>query len=168
MMPYGDSPNYSSPTTDFVPSISKTGSHKSSNVIEDVLHSFVADTEPEQQLAYEDLEQIDKLDLEEMDLKWQMAMLSIRVHKFEQKARRKIEFDKKESARFNKQKSNHDSKSDEVIAAKEFGMIAGCDTADARKAGANKLYSLINVANSKEANTLGAAGEFAFMGVTSE
>nr|GFB44785.1 hypothetical protein [Tanacetum cinerariifolium] len=64
--------------------------------------------------------------------------------------------------------SNHDSKSDEVIAAKEFGMIAGCDTADARKAGANKLYSLINVANSEEANTPGAAEEFAFMGVTSE
>ncbi|GKB05767.1 ribonuclease H-like domain-containing protein [Tanacetum coccineum] len=42
------------------------------------------------------------MDLEEMDLKWQMAMLSVRVHKFEQKARRKIDFDKKESARFNK------------------------------------------------------------------
>ncbi|GJX11707.1 zf-CCHC domain-containing protein [Tanacetum coccineum] len=49
---------------------------------------------------------IEKLDLEEMDLKWQMAMLSVRVHKFEQKAGRKIEnyFDKKESARFNKKK----------------------------------------------------------------
>nr|GEV78888.1 ribonuclease H-like domain-containing protein [Tanacetum cinerariifolium] len=43
-------------------------------------------------------------DLEEMELKWQMAMLSIRVHKFEQKAGRKINFDKKESARFNKKK----------------------------------------------------------------
>nr|GEZ44264.1 hypothetical protein [Tanacetum cinerariifolium] len=53
-----------------------TGSHRSGNVIEDVLQSFVADTEPEQQLAYEDFEQIKKLDLEEMDLKWKMAMLS--------------------------------------------------------------------------------------------
>nr|GFD04833.1 putative ribonuclease H-like domain-containing protein [Tanacetum cinerariifolium] len=68
------------------------------------LQSFVADTEPEQQLAYEDLEQIEKLDLEEIDLKWQMAMLSVRVQKFEQKARRKIDFDKKESFRFNKKK----------------------------------------------------------------
>ncbi|GJX30091.1 hypothetical protein Tco_0238170 [Tanacetum coccineum] len=34
-----------------------------------------------------------------MDLKWQMAMLSVRVHKFEQKTGRKIDFDKKESAR---------------------------------------------------------------------
>nr|GEV40760.1 putative ribonuclease H-like domain-containing protein [Tanacetum cinerariifolium] len=39
-----------------------------------------------------------------MDLKWQMAMLSVRVQKFEQKAGRKIFFDKKESARFNKKK----------------------------------------------------------------
>ncbi|GJY09204.1 hypothetical protein Tco_0377389 [Tanacetum coccineum] len=85
------------------PSNSKTGSHRSGNVIEDVLQSFVADTEPEQ-LAYEDFEQIEKLDLEEMDLKWQMVMLSVRVHKFEQKAGRKIDFDKKESARFNKKK----------------------------------------------------------------
>nr|GFC35799.1 ribonuclease H-like domain-containing protein [Tanacetum cinerariifolium] len=81
-----------------------TGSHRAGNVIEDVLQSFIADTEPEQQLAYEDFEQIEKLDLEEMDLKWQIAMLSIRVHKFEQNAERKIDFDKKESARFNKKK----------------------------------------------------------------
>ncbi|GKB81828.1 hypothetical protein Tco_0948723, partial [Tanacetum coccineum] len=83
-MSYADSPNYSS-STYTAPSNSKTRSHRSSNVIEDVLQSFVADTEPEQ-LAYEDFEHIEKMDLEEMDLKWQMAMLSVRVHKFEQKA----------------------------------------------------------------------------------
>ncbi|GJY72481.1 putative ribonuclease H-like domain-containing protein [Tanacetum coccineum] len=102
-MSYVDSLSYSS-STYTVPSNSKTGSQRSGNVIEDVLQSFVADTEPEQQLAYEDFDQIEKLDLEEMDLKWQMAMLSVRVHKFEQKAGRKIDFDKKESARFNKKK----------------------------------------------------------------
>nr|GEV68735.1 hypothetical protein [Tanacetum cinerariifolium] len=138
------------------------------------------------------------------------------------KARRKINFDKKESARFNKQKvrcykcqrrghfarecrskkgndkqrysslkvkeigkkeedskalitvdtlvdwSNHDSESDEVITAKEFGMIVGCDSVDAIKVGANKLYNLINEANSEEANPPGNTGEFALIGVTSE
>nr|GEW33623.1 hypothetical protein [Tanacetum cinerariifolium] len=79
-MSYGDSPNYSSTTAYSVPSNSKIGSHRS------------------------DLRQIENLDLEEIDLKWKMAMLSVRVHKFEQKARRKIDFDKKESARFNKKK----------------------------------------------------------------
>nr|GEV56472.1 ribonuclease H-like domain-containing protein [Tanacetum cinerariifolium] len=172
-MSYGDSPNYSSTTTYFVPSNSKT----------------------------------------RMDLKWKMAMLSVRVHKFEQKARRKIDFDKKESARFNKKKVrcykcqqssrvareceakggndkqryssfkikkirkkeedskalstvdtlvdwiNHDSESDGIIASKEFGMIVGCDSEDAIKEGAAKLYNLITGANSEEANTAGDAGE---------
>nr|GEV39338.1 ribonuclease H-like domain-containing protein [Tanacetum cinerariifolium] len=103
-MSNGDSLSYSSSTTYYALSNSKTGSHRSSNVIEDVLQSFVVDTKPEQQLAYEDFEQIEKLDLEEMDLKWQIAILSVRVHKFEQKAGRKIDFDTKEYARFNKKK----------------------------------------------------------------
>ncbi|GJZ27724.1 hypothetical protein Tco_0572371 [Tanacetum coccineum] len=97
------------------------------------------------------------------DLKWQMAMPSVRVHKFEQKARRKIDFDKKESARFNKKKE-YDGQSDGVIAPKEFGMIAGCDTEE----GAAKIYNLITGADTKEASTAGVAGEFALMGVTSE
>ncbi|GJU14237.1 hypothetical protein Tco_1142203 [Tanacetum coccineum] len=142
-----------------------------------------------EQLAYEDFEQIEKLDLEEMDLKWQMAMLSVRVHKFEQKAGRKIDFDKKESARFNKKKrigkkeedskalitvdtlvdwTEHDGQSDGVIAPKEFGMIAGCDTEDAIKEGAAKIYNLITGVDTKEASTAGDAREFALMGVTFE
>nr|GEW71329.1 putative reverse transcriptase domain-containing protein [Tanacetum cinerariifolium] len=103
-MSYRDSISYSSTTTYTAPSNSKIGSYISGNVIEDVLQSFVADTKPEQQLDYEDFEQAEKLDLEEMDSKWQMAMLSLRVHKFEQKAGRKIDFDKKQSTRFNKKK----------------------------------------------------------------
>ncbi|GJT55132.1 hypothetical protein Tco_0990186 [Tanacetum coccineum] len=37
----------------------------SSNVIENVLHSFVAESDPQQQITYEDFDQIGKLDLEE-------------------------------------------------------------------------------------------------------
>ncbi|GJU33429.1 putative ribonuclease H-like domain-containing protein [Tanacetum coccineum] len=172
-MSYADSPSYTS-STYTVPSNSKTGSHRSGNIIEDVLQSFVADTEPEQQLAYEDFDQIEKLDLEEMDLKWEMAMLSVRVHKFEQKAGRKIDFDKKESARFNKKKEigkkeedskalitidtlvdwiDHDGQSNGVITSKEFGMIAGCDTEDAIEEDAAKIYNLITGANIKEVST---------------
>nr|GEY46561.1 xylulose kinase-1 [Tanacetum cinerariifolium] len=46
-MSFGDSLSYSSTTTHTAPSNSKTGCHRSGNVIKDVLHSFVADTEPE-------------------------------------------------------------------------------------------------------------------------
>ncbi|GJV07106.1 ribonuclease H-like domain-containing protein [Tanacetum coccineum] len=101
-MSYTESPRFSSSTTYSAPSSSKARTHSSGNVLQDVLHSLVAESEPEQQVAYEDFEQIDKLDLEEMDIKWQMAMLSVRVNKFEKKSGRKIEFNKKEPARFNK------------------------------------------------------------------
>ncbi|GKE81650.1 hypothetical protein Tco_1551650, partial [Tanacetum coccineum] len=97
-MSYAENLSFSSSTTYSAPSSSKARSHSSGNVLYDVLHSLVAESEPEQQVANEDFEQIDKLDLEEMDIKWQMAMLSVRVNKFEKKARRKIEFDKKEAA----------------------------------------------------------------------
>nr|GFC71183.1 hypothetical protein [Tanacetum cinerariifolium] len=159
-----------------------------------------------------------------MDLKWKMAMLSVRVHKFEQKAERKIDFDKKKSTRFKKKKvrcykcqqrghfarecrakgrndqqryssfkikeigkkeedlkalitvdtdtlvdwTDHDGKSDGVIASKEFGMIAGCDTEDAIEESAAKIYNLITRADTEEASTVGDAGEFALMGVTYE
>nr|GEY22355.1 ribonuclease H-like domain-containing protein [Tanacetum cinerariifolium] len=71
----------------------------------DVLNSFVADNEPTQQLAYEDFEQVDQLEMEELDIKWQMAMLLLRINKFQKKAGRKINFNNKDSARFNKKKT---------------------------------------------------------------
>nr|GFB02460.1 ribonuclease H-like domain, reverse transcriptase, RNA-dependent DNA polymerase [Tanacetum cinerariifolium] len=55
-----------------------------------------------------------------------------------------------------------------VIAFKEFGMIAGCDTEDAFEEGAAKIYNLITGADTEEARTAGDAGNFALIGVTSE
>ncbi|GKA04312.1 ribonuclease H-like domain-containing protein [Tanacetum coccineum] len=75
---------------------------KSGNVIEDVLHSFVA--ESDQQIIYEDFNQIGKLDLEELDIKWQMAMLSVRVNRFVKEAGRKMNFNNRDAARFDKKK----------------------------------------------------------------
>ncbi|GJW98420.1 ribonuclease H-like domain-containing protein [Tanacetum coccineum] len=91
------SPSYSTITLEIREASSSHGS-----VVDDVIRSFLAKSEPKQQLAYEDLKQIKKLDLEELDLKWQMAMLSIRVQKFKKKAGRKIKFNGQEAARFDK------------------------------------------------------------------
>ncbi|GJR30741.1 ribonuclease H-like domain-containing protein [Tanacetum coccineum] len=93
------SPSYST-SSSYSGNREASSSHGS--VVDDVIHSFLAESEPKQQLAYEDLKQIEKLDLEELDLKWQMAMLSIRVQKFEKKAGRKIKFNGQEAARFDK------------------------------------------------------------------
>nr|GFC00550.1 hypothetical protein [Tanacetum cinerariifolium] len=55
-----------------------------------VIYSFFASQSSSPQLDNEDLKQIDADDLEEMDLKWQMAMLTIRARKFLQKTRRNL------------------------------------------------------------------------------
>ncbi|GJR83118.1 ribonuclease H-like domain-containing protein [Tanacetum coccineum] len=52
----------------------------------------------------EDLEQLDEFDLEEMDLKWQVAMISMRLKNFYKKTRRKLQFDAKEPVGFDKTK----------------------------------------------------------------
>ncbi|GKC12216.1 ribonuclease H-like domain-containing protein [Tanacetum coccineum] len=49
-------------------------------------------------------EQIDEYDLEEMDLKWQVAMISMRMKKFYKKTGRKLQFDAKEPVGFDKTK----------------------------------------------------------------
>nr|GFC78137.1 ribonuclease H-like domain-containing protein [Tanacetum cinerariifolium] len=47
-----------------------------------VIYSFFASQSSSPQLGNEDLKQIDVDDLEEMDLKWQMAMLTMRARRF--------------------------------------------------------------------------------------
>ncbi|GJW43462.1 ribonuclease H-like domain-containing protein [Tanacetum coccineum] len=49
-------------------------------------------------------EQLDEFDLEEMDLKWQVAMISIRMKKFYKKTGRKLQYDAKEPVGFDKTK----------------------------------------------------------------
>ncbi|GJR73562.1 putative ribonuclease H-like domain-containing protein [Tanacetum coccineum] len=56
------------------------------------------------QLDDEDLEQINHDDLEEMDLKWQVAMISMRVKRFYKKTKRKLIFNGKETVGFDKTK----------------------------------------------------------------
>ncbi|GKD72929.1 putative ribonuclease H-like domain-containing protein, partial [Tanacetum coccineum] len=65
---------------------------------------FCTESDPQQQITYEDFDQIGKLDLEELDIKWQMAMLSVRINRFEKKAGRKFKFNNKDAIRFDKKK----------------------------------------------------------------
>ncbi|GKC51647.1 putative ribonuclease H-like domain-containing protein [Tanacetum coccineum] len=56
------------------------------------------------QLVHEDLEQLHDDDLEEMDLKWNMALLSMRARKFYQRTGRKIIIDGSNTAGYDKSK----------------------------------------------------------------
>nr|GFC28751.1 ribonuclease H-like domain-containing protein [Tanacetum cinerariifolium] len=69
--------------------------------------------EIDQHLVYEDLDQMNKEEFEEYDLKHQMAMLSIKVHRFEKKHGRKIKFNGRENVRI-KIASDADSKGEVV------------------------------------------------------
>ncbi|GJV84009.1 putative ribonuclease H-like domain-containing protein [Tanacetum coccineum] len=61
-----------------VSTASSQGQASSSTYADDVMFSFFANQSNSPQLDNEDLEQIDTDDLEEMDLKWQVAMLTMR------------------------------------------------------------------------------------------
>nr|GEV44949.1 ribonuclease H-like domain-containing protein [Tanacetum cinerariifolium] len=52
------------------------------NISDDVIFAFRASQPSSPQLVNEDLEQIHLDDLKEMDLKWQMAMLTMRARRF--------------------------------------------------------------------------------------
>nr|GEY96565.1 hypothetical protein [Tanacetum cinerariifolium] len=69
-----------------------------------VAYSVSSATGHSSQLVKEDLEQIDQDDLEEMDLKWQVSMFSMRVKRSYKKTRRKLEFNGKEPVGFDKTK----------------------------------------------------------------
>nr|GFC73142.1 hypothetical protein [Tanacetum cinerariifolium] len=60
------------------------------SLINAVIYSFFASQSSSPQLDNEDLKQIDVDDLEEMDLKWQMAMLTMRARMFLQKSGRNL------------------------------------------------------------------------------
>ncbi|GJR59956.1 retrovirus-related pol polyprotein from transposon TNT 1-94 [Tanacetum coccineum] len=51
------------------------------NLSDDTVYAFLASQPNGSQLVYEDLEQIHEDDIEEMDLKWQLALLSIRTRR---------------------------------------------------------------------------------------
>ncbi|GJQ91541.1 hypothetical protein Tco_0002680 [Tanacetum coccineum] len=69
-----------------VSSVSQT-SGRSDNVMECVLHSFVAEKRTiVKKRSMNNIDQIDSVEMEELDLKWQMCSASLRLNRFEKKA----------------------------------------------------------------------------------
>ncbi|GJW40455.1 ribonuclease H-like domain-containing protein [Tanacetum coccineum] len=77
---------------------------KSLSYIDELMYSFFANQSSGPHLDHEDLEQLDEFDLEEMDLKWLVAMISMRLKKFYKKPGRRLQFDAKEPVGFDKTK----------------------------------------------------------------
>ncbi|GJU65062.1 putative ribonuclease H-like domain-containing protein [Tanacetum coccineum] len=62
---------------------------------DEVIYSLFAKQSEDWDLLHEDLEQIDDLDIEEMDINWQIAMIAIHMKKFYKKTRRRVRVDGK-------------------------------------------------------------------------
>nr|GEU48543.1 hypothetical protein [Tanacetum cinerariifolium] len=86
------------------PSVSKSQKEGSLSYTDEVIHSFFANQSSAPQLDYNDLEQINDDHMEEMDLKWQVAMISMRIKKVHKRTGRKLQFDTKDPVSFGKTK----------------------------------------------------------------
>ncbi|GKA63502.1 ribonuclease H-like domain-containing protein [Tanacetum coccineum] len=94
----------SSSNTQNVAFISSESTSSSLSYTDELVYSFFANQSSGPQLDHEDLEQVDEFDLKEMDLKWQVAMISMRLKKFYKKTGRKLHFDANEPVGFDKTK----------------------------------------------------------------
>ncbi|GJX84105.1 ribonuclease H-like domain-containing protein [Tanacetum coccineum] len=74
------------------------------NLSDAVIYSFFASQTSTPQLDNEDLQQINPDDLEEIDLRWNIDMLTMRARRFLKNTRRKLDMVNKEIIRFDKSK----------------------------------------------------------------
>ncbi|GJS33028.1 ribonuclease H-like domain-containing protein [Tanacetum coccineum] len=95
-------------TAQGVNTASTQGAADSSTTVENlsdaVIYSFFASQPSIPQLDNEDLQQINPDDLEEMDLRWNIAMLTMRARRFLKNTRRKLDMANKERIGFDKSK----------------------------------------------------------------
>ncbi|GKA40764.1 ribonuclease H-like domain-containing protein [Tanacetum coccineum] len=68
------------------------------------VYAFLANPPNGSQVVHKDLEQIHEDDLEEMDLKWQLALLSLKARKFYQRTGKKIIINGSDTAGYDKSK----------------------------------------------------------------
>ncbi|GJX92396.1 hypothetical protein Tco_0345722 [Tanacetum coccineum] len=93
-----------------------------------MIYSFFANQSKSPQLNDEDLQQIDVDDLEEMDLKCQMAMLTMRARRFLNKTRKKIKANGSDTIGFNKSEVEYYNYHKKAYFAKECRLLKENDS----------------------------------------
>ncbi|GJU18540.1 hypothetical protein Tco_1146506 [Tanacetum coccineum] len=110
--------------------------------------------------------------MEEMDLKWQMAMLSLRINRFEKKAGQKMNYNNQQPARFDRRRYSAfkvtEVKTDEPKALVSVdSMVNWSDHAAENTTGAvEKVYGMMAGLHADSADASNAAAEFAMMGIS--
>ncbi|GJT14483.1 ribonuclease H-like domain-containing protein [Tanacetum coccineum] len=100
-------PGFSGAYTSCTPSTSSTNIPEKevlAGFADEVIYSLFAKQTEDLDLLHEDLEQIDDVDIEEMDINWQIAMIAIRMKKFYKKTGRRVRVDGKTPVGFDKKK----------------------------------------------------------------
>nr|GEX28455.1 hypothetical protein [Tanacetum cinerariifolium] len=97
-----------------------TASASVANISQDTACAYIASQSSGSQVKFEDINQIDEDDMEEIDIKWNMALLSMRADKFWKKTGKKISIQGSDVAWFDKLKDRerrdnfrHGSKAEE-------------------------------------------------------
>ncbi|GJZ42821.1 ribonuclease H-like domain-containing protein [Tanacetum coccineum] len=91
--------------------VNTTGGTSSSSQVsstlgaDEVVCSFFAQQTTSPPLDNKDLQQIDQDDLEELDIRWKVVMLTVRVQRFIQKTGRNLDFKGKQPVTFDKSKA---------------------------------------------------------------
>nr|GFD04547.1 ribonuclease H-like domain-containing protein [Tanacetum cinerariifolium] len=67
-----------------------TNSVNFATISQDIASAFIASQSNGSQIKFEDINQINEDDMEEMDIKWNMALLSMRAYKFWKRTGKKI------------------------------------------------------------------------------
>ncbi|GJY12308.1 putative ribonuclease H-like domain-containing protein [Tanacetum coccineum] len=86
-------------------SVSTASTHdNTANLSDATVYAFLANQPNGSQLVHEDLEQIHEDDLKEIDLKWQLALLSMRARRYYQRTGKKITINGSDTAGYDKSK----------------------------------------------------------------
>ncbi|GKB88417.1 ribonuclease H-like domain-containing protein [Tanacetum coccineum] len=106
--------NFNAPSTESLDSIFNSTANSpvstddnpdsTANLSDAIVYAFLANQPKGSQLVHEDLEQIHEDDLEEMDLKWQLALLSMRARRYFQRTGKKIAINGSDTAGYDKSK----------------------------------------------------------------
>nr|GEV19759.1 ribonuclease H-like domain, reverse transcriptase, RNA-dependent DNA polymerase [Tanacetum cinerariifolium] len=83
-----------------------TASASVASISQDTAYAYIASQSSGSQIKFEDINQIDEDDMEKMDIKWSMALLSMRAYKFWKKTRKKISIQGSDVAGFDKSKGS--------------------------------------------------------------
>nr|GEX14045.1 ribonuclease H-like domain-containing protein [Tanacetum cinerariifolium] len=81
-----------------------TGSVNVATISQDTASAYIASQSNGSQIKFEDINQIDEDDIKEMDIKWSMALLSMRADKFWKRTGNKINIQGSDVAGFDKSK----------------------------------------------------------------